>query len=57
MEDEATIKVLRREAGRVWLMPRNPAYAASLGVPADAVPVKLTLVQLNAGVEEPSHCN
>ncbi|MET8411157.1 transcriptional repressor LexA [Streptomyces sp. NPDC005195] len=26
LEDEATIKVLRREDGRVWLMPRNPTY-------------------------------
>ncbi|MFG2603318.1 transcriptional repressor LexA [Streptomyces sp. NPDC048514] len=27
LEDEATVKVLRRQEGRVWLMPRNPAYA------------------------------
>ncbi len=29
LDDEATVKVLRRqeEDGRVWLMPRNPAYA------------------------------
>jgi hypothetical protein len=26
LEDEATVKVLRRHDGRVWLMPRNPAY-------------------------------
>ncbi|MEU6064672.1 MULTISPECIES: transcriptional repressor LexA [Streptomyces] len=26
LEDEATVKVLRRQEGRVWLMPRNPAY-------------------------------
>ncbi|MCX4580724.1 transcriptional repressor LexA [Streptomyces sp. NBC_01571] len=26
LEDEATVKVLRREDGRVRLMPRNPAY-------------------------------
>jgi repressor LexA len=26
LEDEATVKVLRRQDGRVWLMPRNPAY-------------------------------
>jgi repressor LexA len=25
LEDEATVKVLRRQDGRVWLMPRNPA--------------------------------
>ncbi|MFD9006718.1 transcriptional repressor LexA [Streptomyces sp. NPDC059582] len=24
--DEATVKVLRRQDGRVWLMPRNPSY-------------------------------
>lgn len=24
--DEATVKVLRRQDGQVWLMPRNPAY-------------------------------
>lgn len=27
IEDEATVKVLRRQDGEVWLMPRNPAYA------------------------------
>ncbi|MGP4012521.1 transcriptional repressor LexA [Streptomyces sp. 4N124] len=26
LEDEATVKVLRRQDGRVWLMPRNPSY-------------------------------
>ncbi|MFE5374109.1 LexA family protein [Streptomyces mirabilis] len=26
LDDEATIKVLRRQDGQVWLMPRNPAY-------------------------------
>ncbi|WP_328686056.1 transcriptional repressor LexA [Streptomyces sp. NBC_01261] len=26
LDDEATVKVLRREDGQVWLMPRNPAY-------------------------------
>lgn len=28
LDDEATVKVLRRQEGdgRVWLMPRNPAY-------------------------------
>ncbi|WP_320784098.1 transcriptional repressor LexA [Streptomyces sp. CRN 30] len=26
IEDEATVKQLRRQGGRVWLMPRNPAY-------------------------------
>ncbi|WP_411152513.1 transcriptional repressor LexA [Streptomyces sp. A30] len=26
LEDEATVKVLRRQEGQVWLMPRNPAY-------------------------------
>lgn len=26
LEDEATVKVLRRQDGQVWLMPRNPAY-------------------------------
>jgi repressor LexA len=27
LEDEATIKVLSRKEGHVWLLPRNPAYA------------------------------
>lgn len=27
LDDEATIKVLRRQGGRVWLMPRSPSYA------------------------------
>ncbi|MFI5476632.1 transcriptional repressor LexA [Streptomyces cacaoi] len=26
LDDEATVKVLRRQEGQVWLMPRNPAY-------------------------------
>jgi repressor LexA len=26
LDDEATVKVLRRQDGEVWLMPRNPAY-------------------------------
>ncbi|MFE9769465.1 transcriptional repressor LexA [Streptomyces sp. NPDC005808] len=26
LEDEATVKVLRRQDGQVWLMPRNPSY-------------------------------
>ncbi|KOV74647.1 LexA family transcriptional regulator [Streptomyces sp. AS58] len=26
LEDEATVKVLRLQDGRVWLMPRNPSY-------------------------------
>ncbi|MCX4706735.1 transcriptional repressor LexA [Streptomyces sp. NBC_01373] len=31
LEDEATVKVLRRQEGQVWLMPRNPAYEPILG--------------------------
>ncbi|MEU9546287.1 transcriptional repressor LexA [Streptomyces mirabilis] len=27
LDDEATIKVLRRQDGQVWLMPRNPSYS------------------------------
>ncbi|SNX88772.1 repressor LexA [Streptomyces sp. TLI_55] len=27
LDDEATVKVLRRQNGRVWLMPRNPSFA------------------------------
>ena len=26
LDDEATVKTLRRRDGQVWLMPRNPAY-------------------------------
>ncbi|MFE2971925.1 LexA family protein [Streptomyces sp. NPDC059340] len=26
LDDEATVKMLRRQDGQVWLMPRNPAY-------------------------------
>ncbi|MFE0455655.1 transcriptional repressor LexA [Streptomyces sp. NPDC058914] len=26
LDDEATVKVLRRQDGQVWLMPRNPSY-------------------------------
>jgi repressor LexA len=27
LEDGATVKVLRRQDGQVWLMPRNAAYS------------------------------
>ena len=27
LEDEATVKRLRKRGGRVWLQPENPAYA------------------------------
>jgi repressor LexA len=33
LDDEATVKVLRRQDGQVWLMPRNPAYEP---IPGDA---------------------
>jgi repressor LexA len=26
LEDEATVKTLRRKDGHTWLMPHNPAY-------------------------------
>lgn len=31
LEDEATVKTLKRRDGHVWLMPHNPAYAPILG--------------------------
>jgi repressor LexA len=31
IEDEATVKTLKRRDGHVWLMPHNPAYAPILG--------------------------
>ncbi|MEU3620182.1 transcriptional repressor LexA [Streptomyces sp. NPDC006872] len=31
LEDEATVKVLRRQDGQVWLMPRNSSYAPIRG--------------------------
>ncbi|MEU9744654.1 transcriptional repressor LexA [Streptomyces niveus] len=34
--EEATVKVLHRQNGKVWLMPRNPAYAP---IPADDVQI------------------
>ncbi|MEU3281012.1 transcriptional repressor LexA [Streptomyces antibioticus] len=36
LEDEATVKVLRRQDGQVWLMPRNPAYAP---IPGDGAQI------------------
>ncbi|MFJ3306604.1 transcriptional repressor LexA [Streptomyces sp. NPDC086549] len=36
IEDEATVKVLRRQDGQVWLMPRNSAYAP---IPGDQVQI------------------
>ena len=34
--EEATVKVLHRQDGKVWLMPRNAAYAP---IPADDVKI------------------
>ena len=31
LEDEATVKTLKRRDGHVWLMPHNPVYAPILG--------------------------
>jgi len=31
IDDEATVKTLKRRDGHVWLMPHNPAYAPILG--------------------------
>ncbi len=31
LDDEATVKTLKRSDGHVWLMPHNPAYAPILG--------------------------
>ena len=34
LDNEATVKTLKRRDGHVWLMPHNPAYAPILGVDA-----------------------
>lgn len=34
LDDEATVKTLRREHGHVWLMPHNPAYSPIDGTDA-----------------------
>ena len=31
LDNEATVKTLKRRDGHVWLMPHNPAYAPILG--------------------------
>ena len=31
LEDEATVKTLKKRDGHIWLMPHNPAYAPILG--------------------------
>ncbi len=31
LDDEATVKTIKRRDGHVWLMPHNPAYAPILG--------------------------
>ena len=31
IDNEATVKTLKRRDGHVWLMPHNPAYAPILG--------------------------
>ena len=36
IEDEATVKTLRRKDGHTWLMPENPAHAPIFVTPDNA---------------------
>ena len=45
LEDEATVKRLRRRNGQIWLMPENEAYAPIDGTYAQIVGVVKALVQ------------
>ena len=45
LEDEATVKRLRRRNGQIWLMPENDAYAPIDGTYAQIVGVVKALVR------------
>ena len=45
LEDEATVKRLRRRNGQIWLMPENEAYAPIDGTYAQIVGVVKALVR------------
>ena len=45
LEDEATVKCLRRRNGQIWLMPENEAYAPIDGTYAQIVGVVKALVR------------
>lgn len=45
LEDEATVKRLRRRNGEIWLMPENEAYAPIDGTYAQIVGVVKALVR------------
>lgn len=45
LEDEATVKRLRRENGEVWLLPENPAYAPIDGRNAVILGVVRTVIR------------
>ena len=45
IEDEATVKRLRREGGRVWLMPENENYQPIDGTQAQIVGIVKALIR------------
>lgn len=45
LEDEATVKRLRRRNGQVWLMPENPAYPPIDGSEAELIGIVKAVVR------------
>jgi repressor LexA len=45
IDDEATVKTLKRRDGHVWLMPHNPAYAPILGDQASIMGKVVTVLR------------
>nr|WP_317643676.1 transcriptional repressor LexA [Bombiscardovia apis] len=45
LDDEATVKTFRREAGHVWLMPHNPAYSPIDGTDAKIMGKVVTVLR------------
>jgi repressor LexA len=45
LDDEATVKTLRKEAGHVWLMPHNPAYSPIDGTNATIMGKVVTVLR------------
>lgn len=45
LDDEATVKTLRRENGHVWLMPHNPAYSPIDGTHATIMGKVVTVLR------------
>lgn len=45
IDDEATVKRLRRKNGKIWLMPENPAYSPIDGTQAQIIGIVKAVVR------------